>query len=157
MNQPVKRIPDDMHPVTPHLAVDDSRAAIRFYEQAFGATQAALLPGPDGRIMHAMVRIRDSAVMLHDAMAECGSPSPKGLKGTPVTLHLYVEDTDAAFAQAVAAGATAVMPPADMFWGDRYGVVEDPFGHRWSIATHMRDLTPEQIAEEMKAFMPGGD
>lgn len=160
MNQAVKPIPDDMRGVMPHLACDDSRAAIRYYEEVFGARQVALLAGPDGRVMHAMVIIRESVVMLHDAMAECGSPSPKSLKGTPVTLHLYVEDVDAVFAHAVKAGATAVMPPTEMFWGDRYGMLEDPFGHRWSIATHTRDLTPAQVEEGMKSFAadyPRGD
>ena len=105
------------------------------------------MAGPNGRLMHAMVRIEGSAVMLVDEMPEWGALGPKTLKGTPVTVHLYVEDADAAMAQAVAAGATVKMPVDDMFWGDRYGVLIDPFGHQWSLATHTRDLTPEQMRE----------
>jgi uncharacterized glyoxalase superfamily protein PhnB len=108
---------------------------------------------PDGKIMHAMVRIGDSALMLVDEMPQHGALGPKALKGSPVTIHLYVEDADATVAQAVKAGAKVTMPLADMFWGDRYGQLEDPFGHRWSVATHQRDLTSEQIRDGMKAMM----
>jgi len=101
--------------------------------------------GPDGKLMHAMIRIGDSPLMLVDEFPQWGSLGPRSLKGTPVTIHLYVEDVDAVTEQAVAAGATVVMAVQDMFWGDRYGVVEDPFGHRWSVATHIRDVTPEEI------------
>ena len=145
----VKPIPEGMHTVTPHLVCAGAADAIGFYVKAFGAVELRRMPGPDGKLMHAQVKIGDSILMLVDEMPEWGALGPKALKGTPVTIHLSVTDVDAAFAQAVAAGATAKMPPAEMFWGDRYGQVEDPFGHRWSIATHTRDLTDAQIREGM--------
>ncbi|CAM4135645.1 VOC family protein [Bordetella tumulicola] len=151
----VKPIPDGMYTLTPHLICDGAAEAIDFYVRAFNAVELARLPGPDGRIMHAMVQIGDSKVMLADAFTECGAMSPKGLQDSPVYLHLYVEDVDAAMAQAEAAGGKVTMAPMDMFWGDRYGQLTDPVGHRWSIATHTQDLTPEQIQEGMKAcFAP---
>jgi len=107
------------------------------------------MPGPDGKLMHGAVRIGDSTLMLVDENVQCGMLGPKALKGSPVTIHLYVDDADATMAQAVAAGAKVTMPVAEMFWGDRYGVLEDPYGHRWSVATHVRDLTSEQIREGM--------
>jgi uncharacterized glyoxalase superfamily protein PhnB len=149
MANAVKPIPPDMHTLTPHLVCAGAAEAIEFYKKAFNAVEAARLPGPDGKLMHAMVRIGDSPLMLVDEFPQWGSFGPKALKGTPVTLHLYVEDVDATVAQAVAAGAKVVMPVADMFWGDRYGQVEDPFGHRWSVATHTRDMTPEEMKEGM--------
>lgn len=147
----VKPVPDGMHTVTPHLICEGAAEAIDFYIKAFNAVELARLPSPDGRIMHAMVKIGDSTIMLADAFSECGALSPKGLKDSPVYLHIYVEDVDAALAQAEAAGATITMPAMNMFWGDRYGQLTDPIGHRWSIATHKQDLTPEQIQEAMKA------
>jgi uncharacterized glyoxalase superfamily protein PhnB len=150
MSATVQPIPEGMHTVTPHLVCSDAAKAIEFYKKAFGATETARLPAPDGKIMHASVRIGDSTVMLVDEFPQWNSLGPNALKGTPVTLHLYVKDVDAAFAKAVDAGATVKLPLADMFWGDRYGQVTDPFGHIWSMATHMRDMTPEQMAEEMK-------
>lgn len=155
MNKPaVKAIPEGMHSLTPHLICDDAAAAIEFYKKAFHATDAAILPGPGGKIMHAHLRIGDSSLMLMDEFPEFCSLGPKSLKGTPVTIHLYVENADAVFNRAVAAGAIAKMPMADMFWGDRYGVVEDPFGHSWSIATHVRDMSLEEIAEAAKKNCP---
>lgn len=145
----VKPIPDGMHSLTPHLVCDGAADAIEFYKRAFGAIELARLPGPNGKLMHAMVRIGDSPLMLVDASPECGALGPQTLKGSPVILHLYVENVDAVVAQAVAAGAKVTMPVADMFWGDRYGALEDPFGHRWSVATHTRDLTPEEIKQGM--------
>lgn len=145
----VKPIPDDMHSLTPHLICDGAAAAIEFYKRAFGAIELARLPGPDGKLMHAMVRIGDSPLMLVDEAPNWGMLGPRSLKGSPVTLHLYVEDVDAVVAQAVAAGAKVTMPVADMFWGDRYGTLEDPFGHRWSVATHTRDLTAQEIQQGM--------
>jgi uncharacterized glyoxalase superfamily protein PhnB len=124
-----------------------------FYMQAFGAVDLGRMHGPDGKIMHGTMRIGDSVLMLVDDFPDFGSPGPLALKGSPVIIHLYVEDADAAFARAVEAGATAVMPLADMFWGDRYGVLQDPFGHKWAIASHKRDLTPEQVEEGMKQMM----
>ena len=150
----IKRIPDDMHSVTPHLVCAGAAAAIEFYKQAFGATELHRLPGQGGKLMHAAVRIGDSTVMLVDESPEFGMLGPRALKGTAVTLHLYVEDADAAADRAVKAGATLVMPPADMFWGDRYGVVEDPFGHRWSIAHHQRDVAPADYEKEMRKQPP---
>ncbi|HEY4316494.1 MAG TPA: VOC family protein [Herbaspirillum sp.] len=152
----VKPIPENMHSVTPHLVCDGAAAAIDFYVKAFGAEDCARLPGPGGKLMHGMVRINGSAVMLADEFPEWGSFGPKSLKGTPVVIHLYVTDVDAFYAKAVAAGAKATMPPQDMFWGDRYGQVEDPFGHRWSIATHVRDVTPEEMKKAMEQMAAAG-
>jgi uncharacterized glyoxalase superfamily protein PhnB len=140
-----------MHTVTPHLVCAGAADAIEFYKRAFNATEMMRAPGPDGKLMHAAISIGDSTVMLVDEFPEWGSISPKALKGTPVTIHLAVENVDAVTERAVAAGAKVVMPVADMFWGDRYGVVEDPFGHRWSVATHIRDLSPDEIKQAMEA------
>ena len=150
-----KPVPDGFRTVTPHLICAGAADAIEFYKKAFGATEMFRLPGPDGRLMHASIMIGDSVIMLVDEMKEMGALGPKSRGGTPVGIHLQVEDADALFARAVAAGAAVKMPVMDMFWGDRYGVVVDPFGHEWSIATHIRDLTPDEIAaaalEAMKA------
>ncbi|HEY5800092.1 MAG TPA: VOC family protein [Burkholderiaceae bacterium] len=150
----VKAIPEGMHTVTPHLICEGAAEAMAFYEKAFNAERGGVMPGAGGKIMHAQMKIGDSHIMLVDDFPEWGGFGPKHLKGTPVTLHLYVQDVDAAFQQAIDAGATAKMPPADMFWGDRYGTLVDPFGHSWSLATHKRDLTPEQMQEEMAKTMP---
>ncbi|MGE8687911.1 MAG: VOC family protein [Achromobacter sp.] len=150
MSTPATRtIPEGMHTLTPHIVCEGASDAIAFFKKAFNAQELARLPGPNGKIMHAAVRIGDSVLMLMDDFPEWGSLGAKALKGTPVTLHLYVDDVDAAMKQAVAAGAQMTMPVADMFWGDRYGQVVDPFGHRWSIATHKFDLTPEEIQQNM--------
>lgn len=146
----VKAIPDGMHSVTPHLVCAGAADAIEFYKKAFNAVEGGRLPGPQGKLMHAMIRIEDSAVMLVDEMPEWGALGPKSLKGSPVTIHLYVEDVDAVAACAVAAGAKVTMPVADMFWGDRYGRLEDPFGHHWSVATHIRDVTPAEMQDAMR-------
>jgi len=145
----VKPIPDGMHALTPHLICADAAAAIDFYKAAFGAVELVRLPGPQGKLMHGSVRIGDSALMLVDEAPEWNMLGPKALKGSPVTIHLYVTDVDATVAQAVAAGAKITMPVADMFWGDRYGTLEDPFGHRWSVATHTRDVTHEEMTRAM--------
>jgi PhnB protein len=147
-----KSIPPGMTAVTPHLVCTDAAAAIAFYKKAFGAVEEMRLPGPDGKVMHACIRIGGSAVMLGEGCAQYGSFSPLELKGTPVTLHLYVDDVDAFAAQAVKAGAKVVMPVDDQFWGDRYGQLEDPFGHRWSVATPVRQVSPEEMVEAMKAM-----
>jgi uncharacterized glyoxalase superfamily protein PhnB len=139
-----------MRTVTPHLICAGAADAIEFYKKAFGAVETARLPGPQGKIMHAMIRIGDSALMLVDEMPEWGALGPKALKGSPVTLHLYVDDVDAFAARAVKAGAKITMPVADMFWGDRYGKLEDPFGHHWSLATHLREVSPEEMQQAMK-------
>jgi uncharacterized glyoxalase superfamily protein PhnB len=154
MTAKVDAIPQDMHTITPHLVCAGAADAIEFYKKAFGAVETARIPGPDGKLIHAAVRIGDSTVMLVDEFPSYGSLGPNALKGTPVTLHMYVDDVDAAFPRAVEAGATVKMPLADMFWGDRYGQLTDPFGHVWSLATHKRDMTPEQMNEEMKKMMP---
>jgi len=141
--------------VTPHLVCAGAASAIEFYKRAFGATEETRLDGPDGKIMHAMLRIGNSPVMLADEMPEWGSVGPKALHGSPVTIHLYVDDVDAFVARAEQAGAKITMPVEDMFWGDRYGKLEDPFGHHWSVATHLRDVTPEEMKKAMAA-MPKG-
>jgi len=146
----VNPIPEGMHTVTPHLICAGAADAIEFYKKAFGAVETGRLPGPNGKIVHASLRIGDSAIMLMDEAPEWKSLGPRALKGTPVTLHLYVEDADAVAARAVKAGAKTVMPVEDMFWGDRYGIVEDPFGHHWSIATHVREVSREEMAEALK-------
>jgi uncharacterized glyoxalase superfamily protein PhnB len=143
-----------MHSVTPHLVCARAADAIAFYVKAFNAVELSRLPGPDGRLMHGMVRIGDSMLMLTDEYPEYGALGAKALKGTPVTIHLYVENVDAAFAQATAAGGTAKMQPTDMFWGDRYAQVEDPFGHRWALATHVRDVKPEDYEKAMRENPP---
>jgi len=153
MQEQVRAIPEGFHTVTPHLVCAGAAEALEFYKNAFGATEIGRMPGPGGKIMHAEIRIGDSRVMLADDFPDWGSKGPLALKGTPVFIHLYVNDADATWQQAVAAGARPIMPMADTFWGDRYGQVEDPFGHRWSIATHKRDMTPEQIQEEMQKAM----
>ena len=149
----VQPIPDGMHALTPHLVCAGAADAIAFYKKAFKAVETARLPGPDGKLMHAAVRIGDSTLMLMDESPQHGTFGPRSLKGSPVTIHLYVEDADAAVAQAAAAGAKVTMPVQEMFWGDRYGQLEDPFGHRWSVATHVRDLSPEEIQRGMAKMM----
>ena len=149
-NLQVKPIPDGMHSITPHLVCAGAADAIEFYKKAFGAVETTRMPGPDGKLLHAAIRIGDSTVMLTDEFPDWKSFGPKSLKGTAVTIHLYVDDADAVAARAVAAGATVVMPMDDMFWGDRYGILEDPFGHRWSIGTHVRDVTPAEMQQAMQ-------
>lgn len=147
---PVQAKPDDMHTVTPHLICRDADAAIDWYVKAFGASGAMRLPGPDGRLMHGQVKIGDSHVMLQNEAPQFGMLGPQSRSGSTVTIHLYVDDADAFVAKAAAAGATVAMPVAEMFWGDRYGVIVDPSGHRWSIATHVRDATPEDMKKAME-------
>ena len=146
----VKPIPDDMHTITPHLVCAGAADAIEFYKKAFNATETGRLAGPQGKLMHAMVRIGDSALMLADEFPDWGSFGPKSLKGSPVTLHLYVEDVDAFVKRAVAAGAKVTMPLEDMFWRDRYCKLGDPFGHHWSVATHLRDVSPDEMRQAMR-------
>ena len=140
-----KRVPEGYHSVTPHLTIRGAAEAIEFYKKALGAREIRRSPGPDGKLMHGEIQIGDSRIFLNDEFPEMGASSPSGLKGTPVTMHLFVEDCDGVFDKAVKAGATVAMPLADQFWGDRYGLVVDPFGHRWSIASHLKDMTPEQM------------
>lgn len=145
----VKPIPDGMHSLTPYLTCANAAEAITFYVNAFNAVEMTRMPGPQGKLMHACLRIGDSALMLSDEFPDWGVRGPRSLKGSPVTIHLYVENVDAAVAQAVSAGAKITMPIADTFWGDRYAQLEDPFGHRWSVATHIRDVSPEEMREAM--------
>lgn len=150
-------IPEGFHTITPHLVVKGASEAIVFYKRAFGAEELGRMPfpGPDGQVKigHAELRIGDSRLFLADEFPGQGATGPVG--GSPVTIHLYVTDADTAFERAVAAGATVTMPLADMFWGDRYGQLVDPFGHHWSIAAHLEDLTPEQMQERMAAAFGG--
>lgn len=143
----VKPIPEGFHSITAHVTVKDASAAIEFYQKAFGAQELWRSPGPDGKkIMHAEVKIGDSILMLNDEFPEMGGEcSVRAGVSDSVSLHLYVENADAVFEQATKAGASVVMPLADMFWGDRYGMLKDPFGLRWSIATHIKDCTPEEV------------
>jgi len=144
----VQPIPAGFGSVTPHLVLQGAAAAIDFYKRAFGAVEVRRMPAPDGRLMHAEIKIGGSMLMLADEFPEYGQAnSPKSRQGTTVGLHMFVEDTDAAFERAIAAGATAIMPPMDMFWGDRYGKPADPFGHEWAIATHLRDLSAAEMAQ----------
>lgn len=138
-------LPEGMHTVTPHLVCAGASDAIAFYIKAFGATEQGRFAAPDGRLMHGCIRVNGSSIMLMDEMPEHGALGPRSLKGSPVTIHLYVEDVDAFVKRAVDAGAKPVMPVEDMFWGDRYGVIEDPFGHLWSIATHLREVSFEEL------------
>jgi uncharacterized glyoxalase superfamily protein PhnB len=138
-----------MHTITPHLVCAGAADAIEFYKRAFGAVEMMRMPGPNGKLMHACVRIGDSQLFLVDEFPDWGALGPKSLKHSPVTIHLQVQDADATFKKAVDAGCTIAMPLEDAFWGDRYGQLKDPFGHSWSIGSHQRDVSPE----EMQAVM----
>ncbi len=142
----VKPVPKGMTTVTPHLVCGDCANAIDFYKNAFGAVEMGRMLMPEsGKVMHAAIRIGNSVVMLVDEFPEWGKLGPNTLKGSPVTIHLYVEDVDSFVNHAVGAGAKITMPIQDMFWGDRYGTLQDPFGHHWSVATHTRDVTLEEM------------
>ena len=145
----VQSIPPGYHTVTPYLIVNNAAKAIEFYKKAFGATELMRFPGPNDSVMHAEVKIGDSPVMLADEMPDQGHVGPQSLGGTSVSLMMYVDDVDARFAQAVAAGATVKRPVADQFYGDRVGVLADPFGHIWSLGTHKEDLSAEEIHKRM--------
>ena len=148
-------VPEGLHTLTPHLILDDAARAIDWYKKALGAVEVSRSPGPDGKIMHAHLRIGDSAIYLNDEMG--GGKSAKARGGSPISMWLYVDDCDALFNRAVAAGATVPDGPmgqiADQFWGDRAGSIVDPHGYHWTIATRKEDLTPEEIRERMDAFM----
>ena len=148
----VKPIPDNYHTVTPYLVVDGAAKAIDFYKNAFGATELMRMPAPEDRIGHAEIKIGDSIVMLSDPIGEMGHKSPKTLGGTPVTLLIYTKDVDATVAGAIKAGAQALRPVEDQFWGDRMGGVTDPFGHQWFVATHVEDVSPEEMKSRMEAM-----
>ncbi len=152
MAKQLKRVPDGYHSVTPHLVVKNTRESIEFYKKAFGAEEVDVRTGPDGKVIHAEMKIGDSPVMLNDEYPEYGALSPAGLKGSAVTMHLWVQDVDAAFKRAVDAGAEVSFPLADQFWGDRYGVVTDPSGHKWSLGTHVEDVSPEECSRRAQEW-----
>jgi len=149
----VKPIPEGYHSVSPALAVDGAAEAIEFYKRAFGAKERFVMPGPEGTIAHAELEIGDSVVMLSDPFPHSTVRPPKELGGTSVGVFVYVEDVDAVFEQAVNEGATVTMALEDMFWGDRFGSVTDPYGHSWSLATHVEDVPPEEMEERSKQAM----
>lgn len=152
----VKPIPDEYPRVMPYLIVDGAVAAIEFYKSVLGATERMRMPGPDGRLGHAELKIGESVIMLADENPEMGIHAPKAIGGTPVTLHVYVEDSDAAFERALNAGATSLRPMENQFYGDRSGQFEDPFGHRWNVATHVEDVPPDEMEKRAAAAMAGG-
>lgn len=149
----VKPIPDGYHTVTPYLSVEDADAAIAYYTKALGAKERVRMNTPDGRVGHAELEIGDSLVMLADPFPQASTKPPSELGGTTSSVFLYVKDVDAVVQQAAAAGATVTMEVADQFWGDRMGSFTDPYGHSWSVATHVEDVAPEEIAERAKEAM----
>jgi PhnB protein len=149
-NKP-KSIPDGYHSATPYLIVSDAAAAIEFYKKAFGATELMRMPKPNGKIGHAEIKIGDSPIMLADEDPEVGARSPRTIGGSPVSILLYVDDVDTTFTKAVNGGAKVQRPVADQFYGDRTGGVEDPFGHLWYIATHVEDVSPEEMKKRATA------
>jgi PhnB protein len=152
MAKNVNPIPQGYHTVTPNLIVQDAAAALDFYRRAFGADETVRMPGPGGKIMHAEFRIGNSVMMLAEEMPDMGSKSPRTLGGSPVSFYVYISDVDAAWKRATDAGAKEVMPVSDMFWGDRTGWLEDPFGHQWALAQHVADLSPEEIQRGQEEF-----
>jgi PhnB protein len=153
----VKPIPDGYHSVTPYLMIKGASDAIEFYKRAFGASELFRLAAPGGQIGHAEIKIGDSSIMLADPCEEGAFRNPRSLGGSSVGLHVYVEDVDAQFAQAVSAGAKVVKPVQDQFYGDRTGTLEDPFGHIWFLATHKEDLAPDEINRRAEALFKKGD
>ena len=152
MANKAQAIPKGYHTVTPSIVVAGAAKAIDFYKKALGAEELMRFPGPDGKIMHAEIRVGDSVIMLTDEMPDQGARGPKAIGGTPVSFFIYGENVDAAWKRAVDAGAKPIMPLADQFWGDRTGSLEDPFGHHWWLAQHIQDLTPEEIQKGSEAF-----
>ncbi len=151
----VKPIPEGYPVVTPYLCIDGAAAAIAFYGEVFGATERMRMPAPEGKIGHAELQLGDSVIMLSDEFPEMGVTSPKNLGGSPVTMSVYVEDVDTVFDRAVEAGAKALRPVEDQFYGDRSGQFEDPFGHRWNVATHIEDVSEEDMAKRASEAMGG--
>lgn len=149
-------VPQGYHTVTPNLVVEDAGEALTFYRKAFGADETVRMPGPNGRIMHAEMRIGDSVFMIGEQMPDMGRNSPRKYGGSPVGFYVYVESVDTAWKRAVDAGAKTMMPLADMFWGDRTGTLEDPFGHIWTLAEHVKDPTPEEMEKEQEKFFAQG-
>jgi uncharacterized glyoxalase superfamily protein PhnB len=157
MKPATRPIPEGFHTMAPHIIVRGAAQAIDYYKKAFGAEEVMRMPGPDGKtVMHAELKIGDSMLMVCDEFPDMGCKGPQSIGGTPVTLHLYVPDVDAAFQRAIKAGAQVTMPVTDMFWGDRYGKLKDPFGHEWSVATHKIDVTPEECAKAAASAFSGG-
>ena len=148
----VKAIPDGYNSLTPYLVCKGAAKAIDFYTKAFGAVETVRMPGPNGQVMHAEVKIGDSILMLADENKERGALSPDTIGGTCVSVMFYTDDVDTVFNRAVSLGAKTEMPPADMFWGDRMGNLVDPFGHKWAIATHKEDVTPDEMQKRMAAI-----
>ncbi len=157
MGTTTKPIPDGYHTITPYIVLDDAAGAIEFYKKAFGAEEVYRMPSPDGRLMHAEIRIGDSNVMMSSEFPEMGGTckSPKQLGSATSSLMVYAEDADGAFSRAIEAGAEEIMAPQDMFWGDRYAKVRDPYGHEWQIATHVEDVSPEEMAARAKTLFGG--
>src|SRR6266576_5578314 len=153
MPSQAKPIPQGYRSVTPYLTLNDAARALEFYKRAFGAQEIMRMDGPNGKIGHAEIKIGDSMIMLGDEMPGSGAQSPQSLGGTTNGIFLYVEDVDKTFQQAVSAGAKAESQPTDMFWGDRYGRLKDPFGHSWSVATHKEDVSPAEMQKRMKDAM----
>jgi PhnB protein len=153
MTNSVRPIPEGYHSVTPYLIVSDAAGAIAFYKEAFGAKEIMRMAAPGGRVGHAELKIGDSRIMLADEFPDMGARSPRAIGGTPVSLHLYVEDVDAVAKRAVAAGAKEVRPVKDQFYGDRLGTVEDPFGHLWHVSTHKEDLSPDELKRRAEKTM----
>ena len=151
MTTNAKPIPEGYHTVTPYLTVNDAASAIEFYKKAFGATELMRLADPSGKIGHAEIRIGDSPIMLAEEFPEYGNRSPQSLGGSPVVIHLYVEDVDAVASQAIAVGAKVLIPVGDQFYGDRSGRFTDPFGHVWIISTHKEDVSPEEMQKRAVA------
>jgi PhnB protein len=152
----VKPVPDGYRTVTPYLIVTGAAKALEFYQQAFGAEERVRMPGPDGRIMHAEIRIGDSMVMLADEFPQMGVRSPQTIGGTPVGLCLYVENVDALYERALSAGAKVDRPLQNQFYGDRSATLIDPFGHKWTIASHVEDVSPEEMERRMAQMKPPG-
>ena len=152
----VNPIPEGYRRVTPYLIVDGAAAAIDFYASVFGATERMRMDAPEGRVGHAELEIGDSVVMLADEHPEMNARGPRSTGGTPVSLHTYVEDADGVFDSAVEAGAKALRPVEDQFYGDRLGSFEDPFGHHWHVATHVEDVSPDEMSKRMGEAAPGG-
>jgi PhnB protein len=149
----VQPVPKGYHTVTPYLVVNDAARALDFYKRAFGAQEVARMDAPGGKIGHAEIKIGDSMIMISDEMPGSGAKSPRALGGSPVSIFLYLNDVDTTFRQAVSAGAKADAQPTDMFWGDRYGKLTDPFGHQWGLATHKEDVSPQEMAKRSKEAM----
>jgi PhnB protein len=149
----VQPVPEGYNTVTPYLAVPNAKEAIDFYTRALGAKERVRMPGPGDSIMHAELEIGDSLIMLSDPFPQASTKTPKELGGTSVNIFVYDEDIDALYKQAVDAGATSLMEPDDMFWGDRFGLVQDPFGHTWTIYTHIEDVSPEEMQKRSEEFM----